>query len=162
MNLRLYTVLFALLPGIAMGAVRGDASRVGVSRAPAAGARAPAVTKKASTNKKTTNASKVAPVKTVSVAESVAEEEYIEALTADIRAYNQAKRTINECIIQRAQDNVKLTVDGKDYYIIKTVFYMRDNKKITASYMDFKVRKEGNEWKILSWGLVEGSEIKGE
>ena len=76
MNLRLYTVLFALLPGIAMGAVRGDASRVGVSRAPAAGARAPAVTKKASTNKKTTNASKVAPVKTV--AESVAEEEYIE------------------------------------------------------------------------------------
>ena len=82
MNLRLYTVLFALLPGIAMGAVRGDASRVGVSHAPAAGARAPAVTKKASTNKKTTNASKVAPVKTVS--ESVAEEEYIEPEVEEI------------------------------------------------------------------------------
>ena len=84
MNLRLYTVLFALLPGIAMGAVRGDASRVGVSRAPAAGARAPAVTKKASTNKKTTNASKVAPAKTVPVAESVAEEEYIEPEVEEI------------------------------------------------------------------------------
>ncbi|MBE5963475.1 MAG: hypothetical protein E7252_00870 [Lachnospira sp.] len=90
------------------------------------------------------------------------EEEYLEALKLDIKAYNDANRTVNECIIQRAQDNVKVTVEGKDYYIIKTVFYLKESKKISTSYMDFKVRKNGNNWKILSWGMAESSTIKGE
>ena len=47
MNLRLFTVLMTLIPGIAAGAVRGENPRVGVQRAPmSAGARAPGVTNK--------------------------------------------------------------------------------------------------------------------
>ncbi len=91
------------------------------------------------------------------------EEEFITALKADILLYNQTQKTINDCIIERAADNKYLTIEGVNYCTVKTVFYVKENKKFTASYMDFKLRQDidGN-WKILSWGLAQSSTIKGE
>ncbi|MFQ6729810.1 MAG: hypothetical protein ACLRFK_02020 [Alphaproteobacteria bacterium] len=47
MNLRFYAVLLFLIPGVAMGAVRGENSRAGVSRVSVSAAKAPSAMKRA-------------------------------------------------------------------------------------------------------------------
>ena len=62
MNLRFYAVLLFLIPGVAMGAVRGENSRAGVSRVSVSAAKAPSAMKRASA---------VSQVSTVSEASAV-------------------------------------------------------------------------------------------
>lgn len=79
MNLRIFALLLAIMPGISDAAVRSEAARVGMQRAGGAGVRAPTMVKNLKkSDTKSTKTSKTSQPKKAEVVEEEYEEEYSE------------------------------------------------------------------------------------
>ena len=79
MNLRIFALLLAIMPGVSDAAVRSEAARVGMQRAGGAGVRAPTMVKNLKkSDTKSTKTSKTSQPKKAEVVEEEYEEEYSE------------------------------------------------------------------------------------
>ncbi len=79
MNLRIFALLLAVMPGVSDAAVRSEAARVGMQRAGGAGMRAPTMVKNLKkSDAKSTKTSKTSQPKKAEVVEEEYEEEYSE------------------------------------------------------------------------------------
>lgn len=89
------------------------------------------------------------------------EQEFLEALKADISKYNSLNRYISDFKVDSSSNVVYNKIEGKEYASITVVYYVREGKGLTTTYHSYKLRKDtdGN-WKILYWELTGSKKIQ--
>ena len=84
--------------------------------------------------------------------------EFLDALKADIADYNSAKRYIADYTMDGSQAVKYTTIDNKEYASLVVLYNVREGSKLHKSYTRFVLRKDSDgKWKILYWELVKGN-----
>lgn len=91
------------------------------------------------------------------------EEEYFEALKADIEDYKEHSRTIASASVCDSNDVKFQIVDGDECAYVAASYFINENKKYSRTYQTYVLRKDADgKWKILVFYQTEGESSKDE
>lgn len=84
-------------------------------------------------------------------------DDYMNALTKDIRDFEKRKKTIVRFKVQSSSDVKMDKIKGKDIAYVETYYFIKEGKNYERTYQLFCLRKDQEgRWKILTWKVVEG------